>query len=54
MHLQPVFAGAQKIVTGAAQDLFDLGLTLPSGSVLKEPQIERVFEAITRFLEGHR
>jgi dTDP-4-amino-4,6-dideoxygalactose transaminase len=51
MHLQPVFAGARALVTGAAQALFDNGLVLPSGSALDEPQISRVFEAIDGYLE---
>jgi dTDP-4-amino-4,6-dideoxygalactose transaminase len=54
MHLQPVFADAQTAVTGAAERLFAHGLTLPSGSVLQEPHIERVFDAIDDFLDGHR
>jgi dTDP-4-amino-4,6-dideoxygalactose transaminase len=52
MHLQPVFAGASSLVTGAAQRLFENGLTLPSGSGLGEEQISRVFDAISGFLEG--
>ncbi|MEU2611989.1 aminotransferase class I/II-fold pyridoxal phosphate-dependent enzyme [Micromonospora sp. NPDC007271] len=51
MHLQPVFAGRQARVTGAAETLFRNGLTLPSGSVLGEPEIERVLTAISRFLQ---
>jgi dTDP-4-amino-4,6-dideoxygalactose transaminase len=54
MHLQPVFAGARTALTGAAQRLFETGLTLPSGSVLGELQIQRVFDAVTEFLGGHR
>jgi dTDP-4-amino-4,6-dideoxygalactose transaminase len=50
MHLQPVFAGARAVRTGAAERLFANGLTLPSGSSLTEAQIERIQHAITAFL----
>jgi dTDP-4-amino-4,6-dideoxygalactose transaminase len=50
MHLQPVFAGARSLLTGTAQRLFEQGLTLPSGSVLGEPERARVTEAVTDFL----
>jgi len=52
MHLQPVFAGARYLVTGAAETLFKHGLALPSGSVLAEPDQQRIFAAITEFLDG--
>jgi dTDP-4-amino-4,6-dideoxygalactose transaminase len=54
MHLQPVFAGAEATVNGAAERLFDRGLALPSGSALGEPALLRVFEAINDFLDGCR
>ncbi|MEV5695812.1 DegT/DnrJ/EryC1/StrS family aminotransferase [Micromonospora globbae] len=50
MHLQPVHVGAESLVTGAAERLFARGITLPSGSALREPQIARVFAAIEEFL----
>ena len=50
MHLQPVFAGARSLLTGTAQRLFEQGLTLPSGSVLGEPERARITEAVTDFL----
>ena len=36
------YAGAESLLTGAAERLFADGLTLPSGSALTEPQIARV------------
>ena len=54
MHLQPVFAGTRAEVTGVAQRLFENGLTLPSGSVLDEPQIQRVLGVLADFLGGRR
>ncbi|MFG1652320.1 DegT/DnrJ/EryC1/StrS family aminotransferase [Micromonospora sp. NPDC049275] len=54
MHLQPMHAGADSLLTGAAERLFTDGLTLPSGSALTEPQIARVFTAIDEFLSARR
>jgi dTDP-4-amino-4,6-dideoxygalactose transaminase len=42
MHAQPVYAGARSFVTGAGDDLFAHGVTLPSGSALTDDEIERV------------
>ncbi|MFV2020854.1 DegT/DnrJ/EryC1/StrS family aminotransferase [Micromonospora sp. LOL_023] len=54
MHQQPVFASADRILTGAADRLFATGLALPSGSSLGDEQISRVLSAITAFLDGAR
>lgn len=48
MHLQPVFAGAPGRITGAAERLFESGLTLPSGSGMSDEQFASVVEIITR------
>ncbi|MBQ1075053.1 aminotransferase class I/II-fold pyridoxal phosphate-dependent enzyme [Micromonospora sp. C31] len=50
MHRQPVFAGAESLLTGAADALFADGLTLPSGSGLTEQQVTSILEAIDEFL----
>ncbi|MEU8262046.1 aminotransferase class I/II-fold pyridoxal phosphate-dependent enzyme [Micromonospora sp. NPDC048999] len=50
MHRQPAYAGAESLLTGAADRLFADGLALPSGSGLTEPQITRVLGAIDDFL----
>lgn len=50
MHLQPVFAGAVAVVNGTSGWLFRHGLSLPSGSVLTEAQLDRVTEALKSFL----
>jgi dTDP-4-amino-4,6-dideoxygalactose transaminase len=42
MHLQPVFAEERSFVTGTSQRLFQTGVTLPSGSILSDDDIERV------------
>lgn len=52
MHLQPVFSGARGLITGAAQRLFETGLTLPSGSALTVAQRARIDWAIEDFLGG--
>ncbi|BFU42448.1 DegT/DnrJ/EryC1/StrS family aminotransferase [Krasilnikovia sp. MM14-A1004] len=54
LHLQPVFAGARTVLSGVAQQLFEQGLTLPSGSALAEPAVRKVVDSITGFLEGRR
>jgi dTDP-4-amino-4,6-dideoxygalactose transaminase len=50
MHLQPVFAGARTLLTGAAERLFTDGLTLPSGYAMIESQLARVLDGIEQFL----
>jgi dTDP-4-amino-4,6-dideoxygalactose transaminase len=54
MHLQPVYAGAPSLLTGAADTLFETGLALPSGSALDDSQTGRVCESIAHFLAGDR
>jgi dTDP-4-amino-4,6-dideoxygalactose transaminase len=54
MHLQPVFAAAPAVLTGAAQRLFETGLTLPSGSALDEAQVCRVVGTVRDFLAERR
>ncbi|MEU6078086.1 aminotransferase class I/II-fold pyridoxal phosphate-dependent enzyme [Micromonospora sp. NPDC047074] len=50
MHLQPAYADAERLVTGAAERLFADGLALPSGSALTEGQIGVVLAAVEEFL----
>ncbi|NEP01152.1 MAG: pyridoxal phosphate-dependent aminotransferase [Symploca sp. SIO2E9] len=47
LHLQPLFAGCERIGGEVAQDLFERGLCLPSGSNLTTEDLERVIKAIT-------
>lgn len=49
MHLQPVFEGAPYYGNSIAEDLFDKGLCLPSGSNLTDKDRERIRAIITRF-----
>jgi len=46
MHLQPVFAGCEVIGGAVAEELFDRGLCIPSGSSLTDADRERVVDAI--------
>jgi len=46
MHLQPVFADATAYINGTSEHLFDIGLCLPSGSILTDNDIQQVIEVI--------
>jgi len=48
LHLQPVFADCESIEGAVAQELFEYGLCLPSGSNLSEEDLERVTSAIAQ------
>ncbi|EAP97399.1 putative aminotransferase [Janibacter sp. HTCC2649] len=52
MHLQPIHASARAATTGTAERLFRTGLTLPSGSELTDPQIDRVLGTLAPLLQG--
>lgn len=47
MHLQPVFADAPSYTNGVSEELFNTGLCLPSGSNLKEEELEKIVKSIT-------
>ena len=48
LHLQPVFADCECIEGAVAQELFEYGLCLPSGSNLTDEDLERVTSAIAQ------
>jgi dTDP-4-amino-4,6-dideoxygalactose transaminase len=48
MHLQPVYAECRKRGGDVAEQLFDRGLCLPSGSNLTEPDLERIIKTINQ------
>ena len=48
MHLQPVFAHCDRFGGDVAEDLFNRGLCLPSGSNLTESDLQRVVEVVRR------
>ena len=47
MHQQPLFAGCEVIGGAVADELFERGLCLPSGSNLTEADLSRVVDVIT-------
>ena len=46
MHLQPVFASHRTFSSGVSEQLFDHGVTLPSGSALQDDEIDRVIKVL--------
>lgn len=50
MHAQPVFAGHERHLTGVADRVFADGLCLPSGSSLRDEDIERVVDGVREAL----
>lgn len=53
MHMQPVFKDLPFYGGHTAEDLFDRGLCLPSGSNLTENEKERISTKINEFLKQH-
>lgn len=52
MHMQPVFENYRSFHNGEGQELFETGLSLPSGSVLDEDSMYRIAVMIRQFLES--
>ena len=46
MHQQPLFRGAESVLTGVADRVFERGLCLPSGSSLDDDDLDRVIRII--------
>lgn len=51
MHLQPFYRAARQFVDGTSERLFRTGLSLPSGSVLNDAQMDRITNVIAEHLE---
>lgn len=51
MHMQPVFKEYRSFQGGVSEDLFQRGLSLPSGSILKSKEMNRIAAVIELFLE---
>lgn len=51
MHLQPVFEGSQFYGDGTAEELFNKGLCMPSGSNLTDADRDRIRKAILQFMK---
>ncbi|ADQ79098.1 DegT/DnrJ/EryC1/StrS aminotransferase [Paludibacter propionicigenes WB4] len=49
MHLQPVFANCPSYVNGTSEKLFNMGLCIPSSSILSEEDLKRVVDVIKSF-----
>ncbi len=52
LHLQPIFAGCERVGGEIAERLFDHGLCLPSGSALRDEDLARVAETVRRCARG--
>lgn len=52
MHLQPVFRDYERISGEVAEDLFQRGLCLPSGTNLTDQDLERVVDVVRRCARG--
>ncbi|OQB73115.1 MAG: putative pyridoxal phosphate-dependent aminotransferase EpsN [Deltaproteobacteria bacterium ADurb.Bin135] len=48
MHMQPVFKGCRVVGGSVAEDLFERGLCLPSGTQLSREEQDRVIETIRK------
>ena len=51
MHLQPVFSSCPAYLNGTSEELFTIGLCLPSGSNMSDQDLERVLNAIKKCFE---
>lgn len=49
MHQQPIFEDSPSYINGVADELFDRGLCLPSGSNLTNEELDRVISAINTY-----
>ncbi|MEG4532725.1 aminotransferase class I/II-fold pyridoxal phosphate-dependent enzyme [Microcoleus sp. D2_18a_D3] len=54
LHLQPVFADCECMGGAVAEELFEYGLCLPSGSNLTDEELERVTSAIAQIHKENR
>ena len=52
LHLQPVFASCQAILSGVSEEIFNTSLCLPSSHTLKENEIIRICNIIKNSLTG--
>ena len=46
MHMQPVFKDAPAYVNGVSEELFKVGLCLPSGPMVTDEDLEYIVETI--------
>lgn len=50
MHLQPVYARHRAFSDGTGERLFRMGISLPSGSVLKDEDLDRIEATVSEFM----
>ncbi|MBN1416834.1 MAG: aminotransferase class I/II-fold pyridoxal phosphate-dependent enzyme [Bacteroidales bacterium] len=50
MHLQPVFSSYPAYLNGLSQDLFKIGLCLPSGSDMSDKERRRILKIVKEFI----
>tara|TARA_R110001583_G_scaffold3210_2_gene20920 strand:- start:2397 stop:3509 length:1113 start_codon:yes stop_codon:yes gene_type:complete len=49
MHLQPIFKNSLNFTNGTSENLFDVGLCLPSGSNITENELHRIVGVLNSF-----
>lgn len=54
MHMQPVFEKYRSFESGTGQSLFEQGLSLPSGSILKEEEMLHIKLVVENFLDQYK
>jgi dTDP-4-amino-4,6-dideoxygalactose transaminase len=52
LHLQPVFASCQTILTGVSEEIFNTSLCLPSSHTLNQNELVRICSIIKKSLKG--
>lgn len=52
LHLQPVFASCQTILSGVSEDIFNTSLCLPSSHTLGQNELVRICNTIKKSLKG--
>ena len=51
MHLQPIYSKCKSYINGVSEDLFNQGLCLPSGTSMKNEELDRVKNIIKELYE---
>jgi dTDP-4-amino-4,6-dideoxygalactose transaminase len=52
MHHQPVFSGCRARGGAVSEELFEKGLCLPSGTALRDADLERIAGVVRNVHEG--
>jgi dTDP-4-amino-4,6-dideoxygalactose transaminase len=51
MHLQPIFRSCKSYVNGVSENLFNMGLCLPSGSAMTNEDLQRIVRKVKELYE---